>query len=63
MRGHGPKDSPGVNYSALRGKGDFLHAENHGRQSSRSKFGLCGRKTLIARTKAEEEKKKKELSA
>ena len=40
LRGHGPKDSPGVNYHLIRGLCDFTHQELFGRRSARSKYGL-----------------------
>ena len=40
VRGHGPKDSPGINYHLIRGLYDFDHRENYGRRNRRSKFGL-----------------------
>jgi small subunit ribosomal protein S12 len=40
VRGHGPKDSPGINYHLVRGLCDFTHAEVFGRRSARSKYGL-----------------------
>lgn len=40
LRGHGPKDSPGVNYHLVRGLCDFTQNENFGRRKSRSKYGL-----------------------
>ena len=39
-RGHGPKDSPGINYHLIRGKYDFNRVESFGRQNRRSKFGV-----------------------
>lgn len=39
LRGHGPKDSPGVNYHLVRGLYDFHMAEGYGRKHRRSKFG------------------------
>jgi len=40
VRGHGPKDSPGVNYHLIRGLCDFVTTEPFGRKNRRSKFGL-----------------------
>lgn len=40
LRGHGPKDSPGINYHLVRGACDFIKEENFGRRNRRSKFGL-----------------------
>lgn len=40
VRGHGPKDTPGVNYHLIRGLCDFVTAEPYGRKNRRSKFGL-----------------------
>jgi|ERR1700735_3833030 small subunit ribosomal protein S12 len=40
LRGHGPKDSPGINYHLIRGLCDFTKAEPFGRRNSRSKYGL-----------------------
>jgi len=40
LRGHGPKDSPGINYHLIRGKYDFNRVETFGRQNRRSKFGV-----------------------
>jgi small subunit ribosomal protein S12 len=40
LRGHGPKDSPGINYHLVRGVCDFIKEENFGRSNRRSKFGL-----------------------
>ncbi len=40
VRGHGPKDSPGINYHLIRGLCDFIKEESFGRQNRRSKFGL-----------------------
>lgn len=39
VRGHGPKDSPGINYHLIRGVCDFIREENFGRKNRRSKFG------------------------
>lgn len=39
LRGHGPKDSPGINYHLIRGKFDFHFFEAYGRKNRRSKFG------------------------
>jgi len=40
VRGHGPKDSPGINYHLVRGLCDFTKDEPYGRKNRRSKFGL-----------------------
>ena len=40
LRGHGPKDTPGVNYHLVRGLCDFTLPELFGRRRSRSKYGL-----------------------
>jgi small subunit ribosomal protein S12 len=40
VRGHGPKDSPGVNYHLVRGMLDFDMLENFERRKRRSKFGV-----------------------
>lgn len=40
VRGHGPKDSPGINYHLVRGLCDFIKDEPYGRKNRRSKFGL-----------------------
>jgi len=40
VRGHGPKDSPGINYNLIRGKADFHRIELYGRRNRRSKFGI-----------------------
>jgi ribosomal protein S12 len=40
VRGHGPKDSPGINYHLVRGLCDFIYEETYGRKNRRSKFGL-----------------------
>jgi len=40
LRGHGPKDSPGINYHLIRGIYDFTRVEMFGRQNRRSKFGV-----------------------
>lgn len=42
LRGHGPKDTPGVNYHLVRGLCDFTFAEGFGRRRARSKYGLPG---------------------
>jgi small subunit ribosomal protein S12 len=44
LRGHGPKDSPGINYHLIRGLCDFTFPEAFGRRNARSKFGLKGLK-------------------
>jgi len=40
VRGHGPKDSPGINYHLVRGLCDFIREETFGRKNRRSKFGV-----------------------
>jgi ribosomal protein S12 len=40
VRGHGPKDSPGINYHLIRGQCDFVKPEPYFRRNRRSKFGL-----------------------
>jgi len=40
LRGHGPKDSPGINYHLIRGKYDFNRVETFGRANRRSKSGV-----------------------
>jgi len=40
VRGHGPKDSPGINYHLIRGLCDFIRDEPYGRKNRRSKFGV-----------------------
>lgn len=40
LRGHGPKDSPGINYHLVRGLCDFIHQEPFVRMHGRSKYGL-----------------------
>ena len=40
VRGHGPKDSPGINYHLVRGLCDFIKVEPYGRKNRRSKFGV-----------------------
>jgi len=40
VRGHGPKDSPGINYNLIRGLYDFHRVEMFGRRNRRSKFGV-----------------------
>lgn len=40
VRGHGPKDTPGVNYNLIRGKLSFIKLEPYGRRKRRSKFGV-----------------------
>jgi len=40
VRGHGPKDSPGINYHLIRGLFDFSRIELFGRKNRRSKFGV-----------------------
>jgi len=52
LRGHGPKDSPGINYHLIRGLCDFLKPESFGRMNRRSKFG-------VKRPKEDEDEEKK----
>ena len=40
VRGHGPKDSPGVNYYLVRGLYDFFRLELYGRRQKRSRYGV-----------------------
>lgn len=40
VRGHGPTDSPGINYHLIRGLYDFEKVEVYGRRNRRSKFGV-----------------------
>ena len=40
VRGHGPKDTPGVNYQLVRGVYDFNKLELYGRRRRRSKFAV-----------------------
>jgi len=40
VRGHGPTDSPGINYHLIRGLYDFVKIELFGRRNRRSKFGV-----------------------
>jgi small subunit ribosomal protein S12 len=40
VRGHGPKDSPGINYHLIRGLCDFTKVEPYGRRNRTSKFGV-----------------------
>jgi len=40
LRGHGPKDSPGINYHLVRGLCDFIQQEPFIRMNARSKYGL-----------------------
>jgi len=40
VRGHGPKDSPSINYHLVRGLYDFNKIELFGRRNRRSKFGV-----------------------
>jgi len=44
VRGHGPKDSPGINYHLIRGVYDFSRIETYGRKNRRSKFGVKNQK-------------------
>lgn len=47
LRGHGPKDSPGINYHLVRGLCDFTKPETYGRKNHRSKYGLKGLKKIV----------------
>jgi len=47
VRGHGPKDSPGINYHLIRGLLDFNKMETFGRRNRRSKFGVKNIKEII----------------
>jgi len=47
VRGHGPKDSPGINYHLIRGLYDFNKVELFGRKNRRSKFGVKGIKKAL----------------
>jgi len=47
IRGHGPKDSPGINYHLIRGKYDFNKIELFGRRNRRSKFGVKNIKKIL----------------
>lgn len=40
VRGHGPKDSPGINFHLVRGLCDFIREEPYQRKNRRSKFGV-----------------------
>jgi small subunit ribosomal protein S12 len=44
VRGHGPKDSPGINYHLIRGLYDFNKQESFERKNRRSKFGVKNNK-------------------
>lgn len=46
VRGHGPKDSPGINYHLMRGLLDFHRLEVYGRRNRRSKFGVKRYRTV-----------------
>jgi len=46
VRGHGPKDSPGINYHLIRGIYDFNKIETYGRANRRSKFGVKNLKKI-----------------
>jgi len=39
LEGGGPKDSPGLNYTLIRGALDFINLEQFGRKNRRSKYG------------------------
>lgn len=47
VRGHGPKDSPGINYNLVRGVYDFNKLELFGRKNRRSKFGVKKEKKVL----------------
>ncbi len=47
VRGHGPKDSPGINYHLIRGLYDFSKIELFGRRNRRSKFGVKNIKKIL----------------
>lgn len=47
VRGHGPKDSPGINYHLIRGLYDFHKIELFGRRNRRSKFGVKNIKKIL----------------
>jgi small subunit ribosomal protein S12 len=47
VRGHGPKDSPGINYHLVRGLYDFSKIELFGRRNRRSKFGVKNIKKIL----------------
>jgi small subunit ribosomal protein S12 len=47
VRGHGPKDSPGINYHLIRGLYDFVKIELFGRRNRRSKFGVKNIKKVL----------------
>lgn len=47
VRGHGPKDSPGINYHLIRGLYDFSKIELFGRRNRRSKFGVKNLKKIL----------------
>jgi small subunit ribosomal protein S12 len=47
VRGHGPKDSPGINYHLIRGLYDFVKIELFGRRNRRSKFGVKNIKKIL----------------
>ena len=47
VRGHGPKDSPGINYNLIRGLYDFFKIELFGRRNRRSKFGVKNIKKVL----------------
>lgn len=49
VEGHGPKDTPGVNYTLIRGLEDFDRIERFGRSNRRSKFGTKTPDDLIQR--------------
>jgi len=47
VRGHGPKDSPGINYHLVRGLYNFDKVETFGRRKRRSKFGVKKNERII----------------
>src|ERR1044072_4700384 len=50
IRGHGPKDTPGINYHLIRGLYDFHKIESFGRRNRRSKFGIKRIKSKVTAT-------------
>jgi small subunit ribosomal protein S12 len=46
VQGRGSKDTPGINYSLIRGVYDFKLVEKFGRKNRRSKFGTKSLKIL-----------------
>jgi len=47
VEGGGPKDTPGINYSLIRGIYDFEKIELFGRKRRRSKFGVKKSKSFV----------------